>query len=261
MDEISQGPRRDPRLPSGRWLAGAAAVALIAVITTLVLSQGGRRHAVSSPGGPTALAAPGPSPTAAPGTVLLTCDSANLGQLGPDWRAGSLRAGPLWFVGGRQLGYVHYDGWPGADRAAPRQGKFRFVVMIVEVTTGSTVVMKPAVAARSYFRFVDGFGPGSGNQLPAGDTGFTFAACPRGTPAQRPGDRLLPGIFHRGRPGSPGRNSPINDASPNPGDLHMPGPRMWHNRMTHCLGGRLGHSPTSDCPGQAPPRWSLSTRE
>jgi hypothetical protein len=181
LDEISQGPRRDPRLPSGRWLAGVAAVALIAVITTLVLGQGGRRHTVSPPGGPTALAAPGPSPTAAPGTVLLTCDSANPGQLQPNWRAGSMRAGPLWFVDGRQLGYVHYDGWAGADRAAPRQSKFRFVVMIIEVTTGSTVVMKPAAAARSYFRFVDGFGPGAGNQLPAGDTGFTFAACPRGT--------------------------------------------------------------------------------
>jgi hypothetical protein len=182
LDEISQGPRHDPRLPSGRWLVGVAAVALIAVITTLVLSEGGRHHAVSQPGGPTTLAAPGPSPTAAPGTVLLTCDSANPGQLEPDWRAGSLRAGPLWFVGGGQLGYVHYGGWPGADRAVHRQGKFRFVVMIVEVTTGSTVVMKPADAARSYFRFVDGFGPGSGYQLPAGDTGFTFAACPRGTP-------------------------------------------------------------------------------
>jgi hypothetical protein len=150
------------------------------VITILVLSGGGR-HAVSAPGGPTALAAPGPSPTAAPGTVLLTCDSANPGQLGPDWRAASLRAGPLWLVAGRQLGYVHYGSWPGASRAVHRDGKLHFVVMIVAVMTGSTVVMKPAAVARSYFRFVDGFGPGAGYQLPAGDTGFTFAACPRGT--------------------------------------------------------------------------------
>ena len=138
--------------------------------------------AVSPPGGPTALTAPGPSPTAVPGTVLLACDSANQGQLGPDWRAGSLRAGPLWFVGGRQLGFVHDGGWPGAGRAVHRHGKFHLVVMIVEVMPGSTVVMEPAAAARSYFRFVDGFGPGAGYQLPAGDTGFTFAACPRGTP-------------------------------------------------------------------------------
>jgi hypothetical protein len=182
LDEISQGPKSDSRLPAGRWFVGVAAVALAAVIATLVLSEGGGRHAVSTPGGPTALTAPGPSPTAAPGTVLLTCDSANRGQLGPDWRAGSLRAGPLWFVDGRQLGYAHFGGWPDADRAVHRHGKFHFVVMIVEVMTGSTVVMKPTAAARSYFRFVDGFSPGAGHQLPARDTGFTFAACPRGTP-------------------------------------------------------------------------------
>ena len=168
-------------MPSGPWLAGAAVAVLIAAITALMLTGGGR-HAVSSPGGPTALAAPGPPPTAAPGTVLLSCDSANWGQLGPDWRAGSLRAGPLWFVDGRQLGYVHDGGWQGADRAIRGPGKFQLVVMIVEVTSGSTAVMKPAAAARSYFRFVTGFGPAAGYQLPAGDTGFTFAACPRGTP-------------------------------------------------------------------------------
>jgi hypothetical protein len=182
MDEISQGPRRDFRLPSGPWPAGAAVAVLIAAIITLVPTDGGGRHAISPPGDPTALAASGPSPTAAPGTVLLSCDSANEGQLGPDWRAGSLRVGPMWLVDGRQFGYVHDGGWQGAGRAMGRHGKSGFVVMIVEVTSGSTVVMKPAAAARSYFRFVDGFGPGVGYQLPAGDTGFTLAACPRGTP-------------------------------------------------------------------------------
>ena len=95
--------------------------------------------------------------------MLLTCDSANPGQLEPNWRAGSLRAGPLWFVDGRQLGYVHDGGWQGARPGpCPVHGRFQLVVMIVEVTTGSTAVMKPAAAARSYFRFVDGFGPGAG---------------------------------------------------------------------------------------------------
>ena len=128
-------------MPSGLWLAGAAVAVLIAAITALVLTGGGR-HAVSSPGRRTALAAPGPSPTAAPGTVLLSCDSANWGQLGPDWRAASLRAGPLWFVDGRQFGYVHDGGWQGTDRAMRRPGTFHLVVMIVEVTSGSTVIMK-----------------------------------------------------------------------------------------------------------------------
>jgi hypothetical protein len=180
LDEISQGRKRDFRLPSGRWLVVVAAAGLIAVIATLVLTGGGGRHAAARPpSGSTALAAP--SPTAAPGTVLLTCDSANWGQLASNWRAGSLKAGPLWFVYGRQLGYVHDGGWHGAGRVMQRPGKLEGAVMIVEVTSGSTVVVKPAAEARSYFRFVDGFGPGADYKLPAGDTGFTFVACPRGS--------------------------------------------------------------------------------
>ncbi len=182
MDEISQGPKRDFRLPSGRWLVVVVVVVaagLIAVIATLVLTGSGGRRAAGPPGGSTALAAP--SPTAAPGTVLLTCDSANWGQLASNWRAGSLLAGPLWFVYGRQFGYVHYGGSQAGGRAIRRPGKLRLGVMIAEVTSGSTVVMKSAAEARSYFRFLDGFGPGVGYKLPAGDTGFTFISCPRGS--------------------------------------------------------------------------------
>src|SRR5262249_52945057 len=53
---------------------------------------------------------PGGSPAAraTPGTVLLTCNDANWGQLQSNWRAVSLKAGPVWFVFGRQEGYVHY---------------------------------------------------------------------------------------------------------------------------------------------------------
>jgi hypothetical protein len=180
LDEISQGPKRDFRLPSARRLVLVTAAGLIAVVTTLMLTGGGGRHAAVPPKGPTALAAPAPSPTAAPGTVLLTCDSANWGLAG-NWQAGSLKAGPLWFVDGRQVGYVHDGGWHGTGRATRRPGKLHLGVMIVEVRSGSTVVMKPAAAARSYFHFVDGFGPGAGYKLPAGDTGFTFDACPRGS--------------------------------------------------------------------------------
>lgn len=181
MDEISQGPKRDFRLPSGRWLFVIAAAGLIAAAASLIVTSAGGRHAAAPPSAPAALAAPTPSPTAAPGTVPLTCDSANGGQLASNWRAGSLEAGPLWFVYGRQYGYVHYGGSQGAARSIRRPGKLRLGVMIVEVTSGFTVVMKPAAAARSYFRFVDGFGPGVGYKLPAGDTGFTFISCPRGS--------------------------------------------------------------------------------
>jgi hypothetical protein len=181
LDVIGQGPKRDFRLPSGRWLAVLAVTGLVAAVTALVLTGGGHR-AVSPMGRPTALAAPAPSPSAVPGTVLLTCDAAAPGQLEPNWRAASVRAGPVWFVGGRQLGYVHEDGWHAAAPAVPVHGRLQFVVMIVEVTTGSTAVIKPEVAAGQYFRFIDGWTQAGYDQLPAGDSGLTLAACPRGTP-------------------------------------------------------------------------------
>lgn len=186
MDEISQGPKRDFRLPSAHWLVPVAVVGLAAAITAVALTSGGRQHAVVRPKGTISLAAP--SPTAVPGTVLVGCDLATQNQLAVNWQPGSIRAGPLWFVGGRQLGYVHASGWHGAGRAVQRPGKFRLGEMLVAVMPGSIVVMKPAAAALPYFRFVDGFGPGVGYRLPAGDTGFTFAGCPRGSGG--PGSQL-----------------------------------------------------------------------
>ena len=88
MDEINIGPKRDFRLPSPRWFVVAATAGLIAAAATLIATTGGGRHVPQIP-------------TAAPGTVLLTCESANWGRLPPNWRALSLRAGPLWFVGDR----------------------------------------------------------------------------------------------------------------------------------------------------------------
>ncbi len=180
MDETSQSPKRDFRLPPGRWLVVFAAAGLIAAATTLIMTSGGGPHAAAPPTVSAVSSTPTPTPAAAPGTVLLTCDSANWGGLPSNWRAESLQAGPLWFVYGRQQGYVHYGGSQSVGRAIRRPGKLRLGVMIVEVASGSTVDMTTATAARSYFRFVDGFGPGVGYKLPAGDTGFTFNSCPRG---------------------------------------------------------------------------------
>ena len=116
----------------------------------------------------------------------------------------------MWFVGGRQLGYVHDDGWHAVTPAVPRHGRFQFVVMIIEVTTGSTAVIKPAAAARSYFQFVDGYSPGGYDQLPAGDTGFTLTACPRGTP----GFNGAVTDFYLGFSIEPGRAAPVDVRSP-----------------------------------------------
>jgi hypothetical protein len=181
LDEISQGPKRDFRLPSGRWRVLVTAAGLVAVLATVVLTVGGSRHAAVRPEGTARLAARAPSPTAASGTLLLTCDAANGGPLGPHWRTISLQAGPLWFVYGRQKGYVHYGGGPAGGRHTLRSGERRTGVMIIEVAPGSRVVMKAAATAWSYFRFVDGFGSVAGNKRAAGAPGFTFVACPRGS--------------------------------------------------------------------------------
>ena len=206
---IGQGPKRDFRLPPGRWIAVLAAMGLIAAVIALVLTGGGNR-AVPPTGRPSALAAPAPSPSAVPGTILLTCDAANPGQLDPNWRAASLRAGPVWFVDGRQLGYVHEDGWQAAAPAVPAHARFQFVVMIVEVTTGSTAIIKPEAAAGRYFHFVDGYSEAGYDQLPAGDTGFTLAACPPGTP----GFNGAVTDFYLGFSIQPGRAAPVDVRSP-----------------------------------------------
>ena len=122
----------------------------------------------------------GAAPAARPGTMLLTCNDANWGQLQSDWRSVSLKAGPLWFFEAREKGgYVHFSNFRPPRNSKYRYRGFRGDVMIIEVADGATVAMKPAAAARPYFRFYIGFDGPAPNYLPAGDTGFTFSACPR----------------------------------------------------------------------------------
>lgn len=178
MDEISHGPERDFRLPSGRWLLPAAAAGVLAVAAALAVAVIGG-HQGARP----------PRPAGAPGTFLLTCDSANWNQLNPDWRSWSLRVGPLWFVNSGQSGYVRSGGSPataGRDTAGTvtgSAGSGTDAVMLLEIAAGSTVVMKAAPGTQSYFRFLSSFGAGTAyplpSGLPSGDTGYTFVACPR----------------------------------------------------------------------------------
>ncbi len=125
-----------------------------------------------------ATAAPGPLPMAVPGTLLLTCDSVLWGQLQPDWRAGSLRVGPLWLVGARQLGYAHLGhAQPPGGTQPVRAAAGRAIEMLVHVDAGSTVAIR-AAGAPPDFRFTEaGLGPDISR---AGNRGFTLASCPRG---------------------------------------------------------------------------------
>jgi hypothetical protein len=167
MDEIGQEPKFDVRLPTRRWLAAIAAVVVAAIAVPLAL------HAVAS-------RPPGP-PTAAPGTALVGCGSANWTPLNPDWHKLSVRAGALWFVNSGQAGYVH-TGRPATGRIRPGSaGQSVSMVMLLAIPDGSTVVLKPDAGTGPYFGFLRGFGPGATYQrLPAGDTGYTLASCPRG---------------------------------------------------------------------------------
>lgn len=96
-------------------------------------------------------------PAAAPGTLLLTRDFATAGFLGSGWRAGSLKAGPLWLVSGRQVAHLPGSGLRSAGPAIRRPNRGQAVAMIVEVSDGSMVVIQVADKARPYFHFVDGF--------------------------------------------------------------------------------------------------------
>jgi len=167
-----------------RVFAGYVAVAAAVVVAIppvghelggRVVSGGSTTRHTETPNGSSARRA---TPVAA-GTMLLTCNDANWGQLQSDWRSVSLNVGPLWFVSGRHDDYVHDSRFRMHGQSSYPSGGRSGDVMIVEVANGATVTTKPAPAARSYFRFVDGFNGPRPYALPAGDTGFTFTACPR----------------------------------------------------------------------------------
>jgi hypothetical protein len=76
LDEISQGPDREPRFPSGRWLAAAAAAGLIAATAALLVTSRTPATPGASPRSPvpgTVTAPPGPSPVSPGASLPSTC--------------------------------------------------------------------------------------------------------------------------------------------------------------------------------------------
>jgi hypothetical protein len=195
VDEISQGSERDPRLSlkRRRMLAAAAIAGLVAVAAPVALTRGGVHGRAAPRASDTTssrhIAAPRPRNVSAASSQTVseqpwvvgqdktfTCRSATLGQLGPDWRAGSLHVGRLWLVAGRQLGYVHPDGWMlPAGTAAGQGSPVRTVQMLVRVDPGSVVMMYLAPGTGPYFRFLDGAGQ------PLGGSSIVFQSCPDST--------------------------------------------------------------------------------
>ena len=77
-----------------------AGIAIVAAVVAMVpparaaLLGGGQATRTVSP----APGAPGRAARSAPQRQYYGCDSQTYGDLGPQWRRGSTRAGPLWFV-------------------------------------------------------------------------------------------------------------------------------------------------------------------
>lgn len=109
---------------------------------------------------------------AAPGTMLRNCQSGNGGEQEiAGYRARSVRAGPVWFIGARRPGY-----WPASHQL--RHGQVDAVGVPVAVRAGATAVVRVAPAAQARFRFLRSFNDANRYTMRAGESGVTFAACP-----------------------------------------------------------------------------------
>lgn len=116
----------------------------------------------------------------ATGTVLLTCASAHWLRL-PRWQAGSLRAGALWFVGGREDGYASpSSGQKAAFTAQPGGGNtvMNVVEMLVHVNPGSTVELTAPAYTWPNFQFLNTPASAGDVQGSGAGHGYTFAGCP-----------------------------------------------------------------------------------
>jgi hypothetical protein len=145
-----------------RLRQAAGGVAVIALVVAVPLSVPALR-----PGGHGLL--PAVAAGARPGTVLQRCQDQFVdGSYGPGWKAGSLRAGPLWFVQARPV-------WVTGSGPAPSG------LLPVVIRDGGYAAVTAAGSSRGTFRFLYGPGTTRGSYtLRDGSPGVTFVACSPG---------------------------------------------------------------------------------
>src|SRR5215469_10378750 len=145
MDEISIGTKHDFRLPSGRWLLAAAAVAMVAATATLVVTVGGSR--------------PRPLPQgSAANPVVLSCDQTSNPPSKP--RRGDLVVGPLWIINARD----------SVDPRAAGPNPAHEYKYPIGVRPGATVTMMIAPPARGHVVIDNSYAP-------SGVSAVTYRAC------------------------------------------------------------------------------------
>ena len=175
LDGIHRRHRRHVRRVATACVA-VAAVGIAGTVVTRGISRPARRAGARAAAARSLLspaAVPSSTATGAPGTVLRDCQSNNFGTLGPDWKAQSVHAGPVWFIYAR----------PATATPSPIHrrtvGKTRASAMVIAVRDGHTVVVTAAPSLGGRFRFLAGFNnSGTPYTLSEGAPGLTLAGCP-----------------------------------------------------------------------------------
>jgi hypothetical protein len=190
---LLDGIRRRHRRHVRRVTTACVAVVAFGLAGTLVsrgvLAGPGRAGPASAGPAATGQAALPPASTAsaAPGTVLRDCQSANPGTLGSDWKAQSVHAGPVWFIYARP-GSIRSPGHP------PASGKVRVSAMIIAVSNAHTAVVTGIPGLGGRLRFLANVSAGQRASLAQGAPGLTLAGCP----AAAPGVARLPAAYAPG---------------------------------------------------------------
>jgi hypothetical protein len=115
-----------------------------------------------------------PPPTAAPGTVLRACNSAEGGTLGSDWKAQSVQAGPVWFISAKP---------PAGAQVSHelKRGTLDASAMAIAVSNGHTAIITAGPATHARFRFLASFHSGNAPYtMTDGAPGLTLSGCPSG---------------------------------------------------------------------------------
>ena len=192
--------RREHRLRVTAAVAGGTAMAAVGALLALQLAAAGSAGGPGSHGAPAAHTGPvpgsglgglhltSPRPTAAPGTVLRACNSAEGGTLGSDWKAQSVQAGPVWFISAKPPAGAHVS-------HELKRGTLNASAMAIAVSNGHTAIITAGSATHARFRFLASFHSGNAPYtMTDGAPGLTLSGCPSGPIGSGIPQRYAPGL-------------------------------------------------------------------
>jgi hypothetical protein len=168
LDGVRSRHRRHRRRVGAACLAAVAAAAIAVPLATRGIPSGSASGTAASGAGA------GSTPAGAAGAVLRDCQSNNNGTLGPDWKAGSVHAGPVWFI------YLRPKNTAGPGQRLVT-GKLTASGMVIAISNGRTAEVTAAPVTRGRYRFLARFNDeGRPYTLAEGAPGLILAGCPAG---------------------------------------------------------------------------------